>query len=83
MRASRAMATAATARAEPAETLEPAPEERAVERAREVVERYGDHADAYVASRIEASRTSGEPGDVAMWERAAELISGEEHSSDD
>ena len=49
----------------------------AAERAREAVERYGEHAADYVESRIEASRTSGESGDVAMWERVSTLVSGE------
>jgi hypothetical protein len=49
----------------------------AAERAREALERYGEHAGDYVESRIEASRTSGESGDVAMWRRVSELVSRE------
>ncbi len=49
----------------------------AAERARETVERYGDHAADYVESRIEASQTSGESGDVEMWQRVSELVSEE------
>ena len=71
------MATAATARADAAGVPEPVPEEVAAERAREVAERYGDDADAYVETRIEASRTSGEDRDVLMWERVSQMLSAE------
>ena len=53
-------------------------QDAAVERAREAIERYGEHAADYVESRIEASHTSGESGDVRMWERVSELVSGGE-----
>ncbi len=46
----------------------------AVERAREIVDRYGSHAADYVESRIEASHTSGESKDVRLWQRVSELV---------
>ena len=49
-------------------------EDAAAERARETLERYGDHAHDYAEARIQASRTSGERGDVAMWERVSALV---------
>jgi hypothetical protein len=52
-------------------------EDAAAERARETIERYGEHAADYVETRIEASRTSGENGDAAMWERVSELVAEE------
>ena len=51
------------------------PEDAAAKRAREALERYGEHAADSVESRIEASRTSGEPGDVELWRRVSDLVS--------
>ena len=49
----------------------------AAKRARETVERYGEHAADYVETRIEASLTSGEHGDAAMWGRVSKLVAEE------
>lgn len=51
--------------------------DEAARRARESVERYGEHAVDYVETRIEASRTSGEREDVAMWKRVSNLVDNE------
>ena len=56
-------------------------EDAAAQRAREIVERYGEHAADYVETRIEASRTSGENGDAVMWERVSELVTTETGNS--
>jgi hypothetical protein len=80
------MATEATGKAELAARRRESgkmPDEAAAGKAREAIERYGDHADAYARTRIEAAQISGEPEDVRLWEQASELISSEDRPAED
>ena len=43
-------------------------------RALELLERHGDNAPAYAASRIEAARFAGEQDDVRLWTDVAKLL---------
>jgi hypothetical protein len=50
------------------------PESGALRRASEVSQRHGELASDYVATRIEASRTAGDPEGARLWERVLKLV---------